>query len=101
MALDNLSAKEIADQLNRSVFTVQDEIKTMKNTLGRYKQSELVKYYYQQRFNFKKLKPIWRITAVVTGLTVAILGSYFLSNSGVLNTVYDSIKCSLENILQK
>lgn len=66
---EGYSAKEIAELLFVSVDTINDHIKRAKQALGVNKQTELVKYYYQQRFGFTTLKPIWRQTMA----TLAIL----------------------------
>lgn len=69
---EGYSAKEIAAKLFVSVETVHDHIKRAKQILGVNKQTELVKYYYQQRFGFTILKPIWRQTGAAIALMLLL-----------------------------
>lgn len=97
IALDHLVAKQIASLLLISLETVNGHVKNIKSKLNIHTQSELVSYYYSQRFNFKKLSPIWRKATIVSFIVAIVILSIILADSKLADLLKDGA-CNFQSL---
>lgn len=86
IALDHLSAKQIAFLLFKSQETVNDHIKRIKTKLNIHTQSEIVAYYYSERFHFAVLNPLWRRASATLLVMIVMLVEVVCSDRCIIRT---------------